>query len=114
MPIYEYHCNACGTDFEAWQKITATGASCEACSSEDTTRKISATSFVLKGSGWYKTDYGGKSAGAATKGEDKGTGGSSDGDRPAQNAEKPADKPAEKADKPAGKPEPKAAPASSD
>lgn len=57
MPIYEYHCNACDTDFEAWQKITATGSDCESCGSADTTRKVSASSFVLKGSGWYKTDY---------------------------------------------------------
>lgn len=57
MPIYEYHCNACDTDFEAWQKITETSSDCEACGSSDTRRKVSATSFVLKGSGWYKTDY---------------------------------------------------------
>jgi len=56
MPIYEYHCERCGV-FEVSQRITdnplTTCPTCEA----DVRRLISATSFVLKGSGWYATDY---------------------------------------------------------
>ena len=58
MPTYEYQCNACGREFERMQKITeAHVASCPHCGSSDTRRLISLTSFVLKGTGWYVTDY---------------------------------------------------------
>ncbi|GMV43041.1 MAG: hypothetical protein AMXMBFR64_47570 [Myxococcales bacterium] len=105
MPIYEYHCNACDTDFEAWQKITETSSDCEACGSSDTRRKVSATSFVLKGSGWYKTDY--ASTPAKPVGEKSGS-----AESPASSPEK-TDK-AEKSEAPAKTeaPAPKAAAAS--
>jgi putative FmdB family regulatory protein len=57
MPIYEYQCNQCGT-FEHSQRITDKPIkSCPKCGSA-VRRVISRTSFVLKGSGWYVTDYG--------------------------------------------------------
>lgn len=56
MPIYEYHCPKCGT-FETMQRITEPPLKrCPTCKSK-VERMISATSFVLKGSGWYATDY---------------------------------------------------------
>jgi putative FmdB family regulatory protein len=56
MPIYEYRCPQCGV-FEATQRITESPlATCPTCASE-VHRLISLTSFVLKGSGWYATDY---------------------------------------------------------
>jgi len=56
MPIYEYHCPKCGT-FETTQRITEPALKrCPTCKSK-VERMISATSFVLKGSGWYATDY---------------------------------------------------------
>jgi putative FmdB family regulatory protein len=56
MPIYEYHCQQCGI-FEVTQRITEIPLTiCPTCES-DIRRLISATSFVLKGSGWYATDY---------------------------------------------------------
>jgi putative FmdB family regulatory protein len=56
MPIYEYKCNKCGV-FEVMQKITeAPLKKCPTCKGK-TERLISSTSFVLKGSGWYATDY---------------------------------------------------------
>lgn len=70
MPIYEYRCKACGLEFERWQRISDTNpATCEACGSEDVARLVSMSSFHLKGSGWYVTDYKGKSPGngAATE-----------------------------------------------
>jgi putative FmdB family regulatory protein len=61
MPIYEYKCNRCGV-FEVMQKITeAPLKKCPTCKGK-TERLISNTSFVLKGSGWYATDYAKKSA----------------------------------------------------
>jgi len=63
MPIYEYRCNSCHDEFEITQKITdAPLAACPKC--EGAVEKlISHSSFVLKGSGWYATDYGKKSGG---------------------------------------------------
>jgi putative FmdB family regulatory protein len=56
MPIYEYHCPKCGT-FETMQRITEPSLKrCPTCKSK-VERMISNTSFVLKGTGWYATDY---------------------------------------------------------
>ncbi|MFZ5563860.1 MAG: FmdB family zinc ribbon protein [Thermodesulfobacteriota bacterium] len=59
MPIYEYQCAKCGKIHEAWQKITDKPLQrCEACSGK-LHKLISHSSFHLKGSGWYVTDYSG-------------------------------------------------------
>ncbi len=64
MPIYEYRCNKCG-QFEIMQKITDPALKrCPTCQSK-VTKLISNTSFQLKGSGWYITDYGRKGGGDA-------------------------------------------------
>lgn len=63
MPIYEYYCDACGHEFEVMQKINDKPIrKCESCGKLKAKRAISKTSFVLKGSGWYVTDYGGANA----------------------------------------------------
>jgi putative FmdB family regulatory protein len=57
MPIYEYQCESCGRQFEVMQRITEPLiAGCEKCGGR-VRRLISQTSFVLKGTGWYTTDY---------------------------------------------------------
>ncbi|MDQ7032102.1 MAG: zinc ribbon domain-containing protein [Desulfonauticus sp.] len=62
MPIYEYQCDECGHVFEEWQKnFSEQKVVCPVCNGE-THRLISSTSFILKGSGWYVTDYSRKSA----------------------------------------------------
>ena len=76
MPVYEYACNACESTFEEWQKITEDPhGTCEKCGSTDVRKLISQTSFVLKGSGWYKTDYGksGKNGSAGASDAEKAT-----------------------------------------
>lgn len=61
MPIYEYQCSKCGT-LEVFQRITDDPlARCPTCRSK-VTKLISRSSFHLKGTGWYATDYAGKSA----------------------------------------------------
>ena len=56
MPIYEYQCKKCG-QFEVMQKITEAHLKrCPTCRGK-VTKLISNTSFHLKGSGWYVTDY---------------------------------------------------------
>jgi putative FmdB family regulatory protein len=57
MPIYEYQCESCNRQFEVMQRMTEPLlATCEKCGGH-VRRLISQTSFVLKGSGWYVTDY---------------------------------------------------------
>jgi putative FmdB family regulatory protein len=56
MPIYEYQCPKCGT-FEVTQRITEKPlAKCPTCKGK-VKKLISNTSFQLKGTGWYITDY---------------------------------------------------------
>lgn len=58
MPTYEYHCNSCNHEFEKFQGISdPPTAECPSCGSTDTSRLVSCTSFILKGTGWYVTDY---------------------------------------------------------
>ena len=57
MPIYEYKCSKCGV-FETTQRITDDPLKkCPTCRRE-IRKLISNTSFQLKGTGWYVTDYG--------------------------------------------------------
>ncbi len=67
MPIYEYECVDCGRVEEALQKFSDEPlTTCSHCSG--TLQKlISQSSFHLKGSGWYVTDYAGKSGDTASK-----------------------------------------------
>ena len=56
MPIYEYRCEKCGV-FEVTQRITEPSLKrCPTCKRK-VERLMSRSSFVLKGSGWYATDY---------------------------------------------------------
>lgn len=72
MPIYEYDCPHCGR-FEVIQKIDeAPLKDCPTCKDNGkkskVTKAVSTSAFHLKGSGWYKTDYGSSgSAGTETK-----------------------------------------------
>jgi putative FmdB family regulatory protein len=67
MPIYEYRCTACGKDFEKMQKITDSPLQdCPFCQGK-VRKLISNTSFHLKGTGWYVTDYAKKSGANSTQ-----------------------------------------------
>jgi putative FmdB family regulatory protein len=57
--IYEYRCGHCEKIQEVWQKMSDPAPkACSLCHSEGPLeRVISATSFALKGTGWYTTDY---------------------------------------------------------
>ena len=60
MPIYEYQCVKCGSHQELMQRISdATVPKCGMCKSK-MKRLISQSSFHLKGTGWYVTDYASK------------------------------------------------------
>ncbi|MGM0418651.1 MAG: FmdB family zinc ribbon protein [Thermodesulfobacteriota bacterium] len=61
MPIYEYGCENCGKIDEVLQGISEDNPEvCRFCGKGPVKRLISKSSFHLKGSGWYVTDYGGK------------------------------------------------------
>jgi len=60
MPIYEYECRKCGAHVEAFQKVNDKPLTkCTKCRGK-LERKISAPAIQFKGSGWYVTDYAGK------------------------------------------------------
>jgi len=57
MPLYEYECSKCGKVIEAIQKFSDDPLTkCEECGGR-LEKLISKSSFFLKGSGWYATDY---------------------------------------------------------
>jgi len=68
MPIYEYRCDTCGNVFEEWHRHAddVTEQACPECR-ETAHRLISSTTFVLKGGGWYVTEYGNRKADTGAK-----------------------------------------------
>ncbi len=57
MPVYEYECQKCSKVTEAMQKFSDSPLTeCPHCAGE-LRKMISQSSFHLKGSGWYVTDY---------------------------------------------------------
>ncbi len=82
MPIYEYQCTKCGEVFEAFQKVNDNPLKeCKFCRGK-VERLISQSSFQLKGSGWYLTDYARKSEPAPT-----GDSGAKTGDKTPKSSE---------------------------
>jgi putative FmdB family regulatory protein len=58
MPIYEYQCEACGHSLEALQQLSdPLLKKCPDCGKPKLRRLLSAPMFLLKGSGWYETDF---------------------------------------------------------
>lgn len=100
MPLYEYRCEACGSEEEVLESFSAPSEhACPKCGSPlGMRRQLSRTAFVLSGGGWYATGYGqeakpeaGKTgtaktgtAGAAAKPD--ATAGTAPGDSPAAPA----------------------------
>ena len=84
MPIYEYRCQKCGHELEALQKVSDPPLTeCPACHEQSLQKLVSAAGFRLKGTGWYETDFKGKSEkrrNLADSGEGKSSGEKSSGD----------------------------------
>jgi putative FmdB family regulatory protein len=88
MPIYEYECSKCGNIEEAIQKFSEKPLSkCRHCSGK-LHKLISHSTFHLKGSGWYVTDYASKSQKSPSSPGKKGD--------TASTESKPSKKPADK------------------
>ena len=59
MPTYDYVCDKCSHEFEAFESIKADPQTvCPSCNDQTLRRKIGAGAAILfKGSGFYQTDY---------------------------------------------------------
>jgi len=69
MPIYEYECAKCGHQTEVLQKFSdQLITKCELCKGK-MKKLISQSTFHLKGTGWYVTDYASKGGGHNGKNE---------------------------------------------
>jgi len=78
MPIYEYRCNACNAELEKIHKVSDPPmVECPECGRPALEKLVSASSFRLKGSGWYESDFktGKKKNGLADAAETSGTDG---------------------------------------
>jgi putative FmdB family regulatory protein len=89
MPTYDYVCDSCRHEFEAFESIKADPQTvCPECQDTGLRRKIGAGAAILfKGSGFYQTDYRSESykkKAAADKPADSGS-------KPADSASKPAE-----------------------
>lgn len=63
VPIYEYQCTKCSEVTERLQGINDPPLrKCPSCGAR-VRKKMSPGAFVLKGTGWYATDYAGKGNG---------------------------------------------------
>jgi len=69
VPTYEYECPKCPRVFEVRQRITEEPLeTCDVCGGP-VRRLLSASTFILKGGGWYVTDYPSESRKKAMKAE---------------------------------------------
>ena len=94
MPMYEYGCDSCGKITEMIQKFSDEPLKeCPECNGA-VQKLMSRTSFQLKGTGWYSTDYKKKSAPAAPV--SSGSGGASGDSAAAKDGGKSSDSPAAK------------------
>ena len=71
MPIYEYECTKCGNIEEVFQTFSDKPLrKCKQCSGK-LHKLVSHSSFHLKGSGWYVTDYANRSQTKSPSSADK-------------------------------------------
>ncbi|HSG32272.1 MAG TPA: FmdB family zinc ribbon protein [Thermodesulfobacteriota bacterium] len=71
MPIYEYECKKCGDIIEAIQGFNDAPLRKHKECGGKLERMISLSSFHLKGSGWYDTEYGKKKVKRGTQSAEK-------------------------------------------
>ena len=96
MPTYEYECLKCRRVFEIRQRISEPALTvCDVCGGE-VRRLLSAAPFILKGEGWYVTDYPSESRKQALQSEKSSSDKSSSDKSSDKAAEKATDKPAAK------------------
>ncbi len=95
MPTYEYQCASCGREFEIRQRISEPALTrCEQCGGV-VKRLLSSAPFILKGGGWYVTDYPSESRKKALESEKSSS--SSVASKDSTSVKKPAAEKTEKA-----------------
>ncbi|HYH87351.1 MAG TPA: zinc ribbon domain-containing protein [Pyrinomonadaceae bacterium] len=82
MPIYEYSCKKCGAHMEVMQKVSDKPLARHAKCGGKLEKQWSRTGFQFKGTGWYVTDYAGKSKDAKEGKESKSDSSESKSDSP--------------------------------
>jgi putative FmdB family regulatory protein len=91
MPIYEYGCDDCNEIFEIFHKIDEDcKVVCPKCL-RPARKLISASNFVLKGSGFYVNDYPSKNRSEGKKTEKEGAEKGQSGKSEEKKSEKKAD-----------------------
>ena len=89
MPIYEYECMQCGKIEEALQSFSEKPlTTCKHCAGK-LRKLVSHSSFHLKGSGWYVTDYAKKGTDGSPK--DSGSTPKDSGSTPKDSGSAPKD-----------------------
>ena len=103
MPTYEYECGSCHRTFEVRQRISEPSlTTCDECGGP-VHRLLSATPFILKGGGWYVTDYPSESRKKALDAEKSSSSTSDKSDKSEKSSKEKSSKSdkSDKADKPA-------------
>jgi putative FmdB family regulatory protein len=58
MPIYAYRCTSCGFEKDHLQKLNDPALlTCPQCHQDSYRKQLTAAGFLLKGEGWYATDF---------------------------------------------------------
>jgi putative FmdB family regulatory protein len=100
VPLYEYRCSACEHQFEVIQSFSAKPLrKCEKCGGK-VEKLISRAGFVLKGGGWYKSDYAPSKPSAKESSGESG----SEGAKPESGSKEAPAAPAATSSEPAAKP----------
>jgi len=93
VPTYEYECGSCHRTFEIRQRISEPAlTTCDVCGGP-VRRLLSAAPFILKGEGWYVTDYPSESRKKALS-EEKSSSTTASSDKSSDKSDKAAASPA--------------------
>jgi putative FmdB family regulatory protein len=80
VPTYEYECSKCHRVFEVRQRISEPALTKHEDCGGDVHRLISPAPFILKGEGWYVTDYPSEARKKAKQAEKSSNGGDTKSD----------------------------------
>jgi putative FmdB family regulatory protein len=90
VPTYEYACDQCQRTFEVRQRISEPPlTSCQHCGGS-VRRLLAPAAFILKGGGWYVTDYPSQARKQAVEAEKKATEPAASSSGPASSSPSPA------------------------
>jgi putative FmdB family regulatory protein len=105
VPTYEYQCDRCNRVFELRQRISEPPLTIHDDCGGSVRRLLSPAPFILKGGGWYVTDYPSESRKKAMSAE-KSSSSSTDKSEKSEKSDKSetSEKKSDKADKPAASP----------